>query len=316
VKTAIVTGAYGFIGRHLAYELGRQGVLVSGLGHGNWLTSQAKHWGVRHWLSASVESTSLELLKSQTHPADVVFHLAGGSSVGASLADPCEDFRRTVTTTVELLDWVRRSSPATKVVLVSSAAVYGNSHHGPVAENSDLSPYSPYGVHKRMMEEIGQSYVANYGLSVIALRLFSVYGEHLRKQLLWDLCAKLCSGASCLTLGGTGGELRDWTAVSDVVGCLIGSAKLDHQGFRVINIGTGTASPVRHVAERIAESWRALGGQTVSMQFTGKSRPGDPFCLVADCSRLEQLGLHCMQPLDHNLDRYVRWFRDTMARDF
>jgi len=309
VTSAFVTGAHGFIGRHLSHELAHRGFRVAGLGHGAWPESEAEQWGLSHWLNGTVDSANLDVLVRQFQPPDVVFHLAGGSSVGASLANPREDFLRTVSTTAELMEWLRLNSPQTPVVLVSSAAVYGNGHQGPVAETAPLNPYSPYGVHKRMMEEVGESYSSSFGLKVVVVRLFSVFGFQLRKQLLWDLCTRLAAGTDSVPLGGSGSELRDWTTVSDVVHALIGSSQLAASGFTALNIGTGSGTSVRTVAEYVSSSWHQQGGQSSVLQFSGRSRPGDPLCLVADISRLAALGLSCRQPLTASLDNYVRWYR-------
>jgi UDP-glucose 4-epimerase len=313
VTSAFVTGAHGFIGRHLSRELAHRGFRVAGLGHGSWPESEAEQWGVCRWLNGTVDSANLDVLVRQSQPPDVVFHLAGGSSVGASLANPREDFLRTVTTTSELMEWLRQNSPQTPVVLVSSAAVYGNGHDWPVSETAFLNPYSPYGVHKRMMEEVGESYSSNFGLKVVVVRLFSVFGLQLRKQLLWDLCTRLATGTSSVLLGGSGSELRDWTAVSDVVHALIGSSQLADAGCTVLNIGTGTGTSVRTVAEYVSSSWHHQGGQSSVLQFSGKSRPGDPLRLVADSSKLDDLGLSCRQPLEASLNDYVRWYRSLIG---
>ena len=90
-------------------------------------------------------------------PPDYIFHLAGGSSVGASIANPYEDFSRTVATTAELLEWMRLAAQNATLVSVSSAAVYGAGHTGPIREEHALLPFSPYGYHKLMMENLCQS---------------------------------------------------------------------------------------------------------------------------------------------------------------
>ena len=309
MKFAFVTGAHGFIGRHLSKELFLNGFSVAGLGHGAWPEVEAAQWGISHWLNGTVDTVNLDVLRRLAHTPEVVFHLAGGASVGASLANPREDFYRTVTTSAELLEWIRQHMPSTRVILVSSAAVYGNSCQNTISESSALKPYSPYGVHKRLMEELGQSYSDNFGLSVVIARLFSVFGPDLRKQLLWDLCTKLATGASQITLGGTGHEMRDWTDVSDVVNCLIGLAGQGLEGFNVFNIGTGIGTSVREVASHVSASWQAHGGQFTELVFSGESRPGDPLTLVANCDKLQKMDLCCCQPLAKHLDSYVQWFR-------
>ena len=219
-KVIWITGTRGFIGRHLASWLSRQGHTVVGIGHGPWPAAEAQAWGVQRWLNGGIHASNLQQLLRDGGSPDYIFHLAGGSSVGASIANPYEDFTRTVATTAELLEWMRLEARNARLVSVSSAAVYGAGHTGPIREEQALLPFSPYGYHKLMMENLCLSYAANYGLSVMVVRLFSVYGSWLKKQVLWDMCSSLASGTRQLVLGGTGEELRDWTDVRDVVRAL------------------------------------------------------------------------------------------------
>ena len=93
---AWITGARGFIGRSLARHLADAGAEVAGVGHGHWPDAVAA--GVGCWVNADIHAASLDLLLARTGPPDVVYHLAGGSAVGPSFANPLEDFERTVHT--------------------------------------------------------------------------------------------------------------------------------------------------------------------------------------------------------------------------
>ena len=117
------------------------------------------------------------------------------------LPTPMKTSTRTVATTAELLEWMRLAARNAKLVSVSSAAVYGAGHTGPIREEDALLPFSPYGYHKLMMENLCQSYAVNYGLSVMVVRLFSVYGSWLKKQLLWDMCSSLACGHAAIGAG-------------------------------------------------------------------------------------------------------------------
>ncbi|MBC7483366.1 MAG: SDR family oxidoreductase [Rhizobacter sp.] len=309
--TIFVTGAHGFIGRHLAQALGGAGHAVAGIGHGAWPAAAAARWGVGHWLNGDLSASNLNALRTLAGPPDVVMHLAGGSSVGAAIAQPKEDFARTVASTVELFEWLRQESPQTCVVAVSSAAVYGAGHAGQIGENTALTPYSPYGHHKAMMESLCRSYGATYGLRSAVARLFSVYGAGLRKQLLWDLCSKLEAGQTAIELGGSGGELRDWTDVRDVVHALAMLPDLASAQVPTFNLGSGVATSVRNVAGQVMSAWQPSIANS-ALGFSGKSRSGDPFSLQADASRLTALGFEWRLPLNQGLADYVRWFQ---ARD-
>lgn len=304
----LITGAHGFIGKHLALHLAAQGHLVSGLGHGIWPASEAMRWGVHEWLNGDIHAGNLRMLQQQGAP-EVVFHLAGGSTVGAAIANPREDFFRTVASTVELLEWMRLDAPTTRLLVVSSAAVYGSGHSGLIAEDAALLPFSPYGHHKRMMEMHCQSYRDTYGLQSRVARLFSVYGPELKKQLLWDLCTRMSAGESPLTLGGSGDELRDWIYVTDVVRALDSLAFQGDEGCSTVNVGTGVGTPVRDIALGVISAWNAAPADEGMLRFNGKGRPGDPFSLVADPTRLARLGFEWQTPLQDGIGSFVAWFR-------
>ena len=312
--TALITGAHGFIGQHLSRSLAASGQRVCGLGHGIWPESEAAAWGLSLWLNGDIAPGNLRLLQHQFGTPDVVYHLAGGSSVGAAVANPREDFFRTVATTAELLEWLRLDAPDTRLVVVSSAAVYGAGHSGPIAEGARLMPFSPYGHHKRLMEELCHSYAASYGQRVSIARLFSVFGAGLKKQLLWDLCTRLAAGTEPLRLGGSGEELRDWTEVRDVVRALPLLAAQASSPACVVNVSTGTGTCVREVAGSIASLWAGVGQHAAALAFSGESRAGDPFSLIGDPGRLAALGFEWRLPLASGLRDYVEWFREQRVR--
>lgn len=300
-----ITGGRGFIGRHLARRLARMGHRVAGLGHGLWSEAEAARWGYARWVNGSVEAANLAQLARDAGSPEIIYHLAGGSSVGAAFANPHEDFRRTVVSSADLLDWMRLGAPNAKLVAVSSAAVYGAGHGGPIGEDAPTRPYSPYGVHKRMMEDLARSYAIDFGVSVAIVRLFSVYGPGLRKQLLWDLCQKLAAEPDEVLLGGGGGELRDWTHIEDIIRLLDHAARFASMEAPILNGGSGVATSVRDVAALVTRAW----GCAAPIVFSGRSRPGDPQSLVADPIRLNAGGFAFAMPLVDGIADYVRWFR-------
>lgn len=304
-ETIWITGARGFIGRHLSRELSTPENHVCGLGHGIWPEQQAADWGLRHWINGDVVPGNLELLERISGAPDYVFHLAGGASVGAAVANPREDFFRTVATTMELLEWLRLRAPACRLIVVSSAAVYGAGHSDAISEARVANPFSPYGHHKFVMEQLCRSYATSYGTRVLVARLFSVYGQFLQKQLLWDLCTKLNSGADTLELGGSGNELRDWIDVRDVVRALASVRDLASDAMPILNVGTGISTSVREVAALVCDAWPS----SVAVKFNGNARVGDPFSLLADWSCLRSHGFEWQIPVETGVRDYVEWYR-------
>jgi UDP-glucose 4-epimerase len=282
---------------------------VLGLGHGAWPAPEAKEWGLSHWLNGEIEASNLNALRVAGGFPGAVVHLAGGATVGAAVAYPREDFSRTVGTTAELLEWLRQESPETRLVVASSAAVYGAGHAGLITEDAPVNPSSPYGYHKWMMEALCRSYGSSFGLRTVVARMFSVYGPGLKKQLLWDLCSKLGTVPDTVELGGSGKELRDWIDVRDAVRVLSRLAEQAAPSVPTFNIGTGIGTPVRDVAEHVLRAWHG-GKSRTQLRFTGVARTGDPFSLVAGCARLSSLGLTCDIALRDGLEAYVAWFRN------
>jgi UDP-glucose 4-epimerase len=213
---------------------------------------------------------------------------------------------------MELFDWLRRESPSTKVIAVSSAAVYGAGHVAAISETAELRPHSPYGYHKLMMEMICRSYGASFGLQSAVARLFSVYGRGLKKQLLWDLCTKLATATRAVELDGSGDELRDWTDVRDVTKALAELPRWAASSVPTLNIATGIGTRVRDIAEGIIASWSAV--DQVELRFSGKARPGDPFSLLADSSQANSKGMACLTTVADGLADYVAWFRSLRER--
>ena len=305
-----VTGANGFIGRHLVHELAGAGHAVLGVGHGALDAAEVRRLGLQSWINGEIDAANLNALATAHGLPAQIFHLAGGSSVGISIERPFEDFSRTVASTARLLEWLRGSAPTCAVIAASSAAVYGADHVGPIAESAIATPMSPYGQHKLMMEQLCRSYAQSFGIRCAIVRLFSVYGPNLRKQLLWDICSRLAAKEQVLTLGGTGNEIRDWTDVRDVARLLASvAAPSSPAAFRVINGGSGRGTSVADIAAGLIREW---GGNTV-VRHSGVSRPGDPLSLLADDAVLRRIGFDWRIPLDQGLADYVTWFKEQAS---
>jgi UDP-glucose 4-epimerase len=303
--TVWITGAGGFMGRYLARALADAGHVVHGIGHGVLTESEKQCLGLRTWLNGEIDATSLNALAVHGLPSKV-FHLAGGSSVGLSIAQPLEDFSRNVASTARLLEWLRTSSPESLVVAVSSAAVYGADHRGPILESTAPAPMSPYGRHKLMMEQLCQSYAETFGMRTLVARLFSVYGPELRKQLLWDVCSRLQQGEQTPVLGGTGAEIRDWTDVRDVARLLTVIADQSQaEKFRIINGGSGRGASVAEITGMLVRNW----GTDVAVRYSGVVRPGDPPSLLADDTLLRRLPFNWQITLESGIADYVKWFK-------
>lgn len=304
-KTKIlVTGAYGFIGRYICKYYSQKGdAYVVGLGNGSWREEDVRDWGIDKFYR---ESITVDNLVRCVGEADIIVHCAGGGSVGFSMQNPNLDFIRTVDATAQVLEYARLHAPSSKIVYPSSAAVYGCTMSVPVAEAADLGPVSPYGVHKLIAENLCRMYAKNYKLNISIVRLFSIYGPELRKQLLWDACNKLTRGIR--EFPGTGEERRDWLHVSDAVKLLAVAVDNASSECPIINGGVGSMVTVREVLSSLKNE--LCINDLIS--FTGEVRAGDPTDLVADVTVAKQLGWHPLVDRREGFKDYVNWYKSVL----
>jgi UDP-glucose 4-epimerase len=301
-STALVTGAHGFIGRHVARLLAQRGYTVTGIGHGAWGAAEARAFGLTFWHTADV---TLDTLMTYAGKPALIIHCAGSGSVPFSMEQPHQDFSRTVNNTAAVLEYVRLHSPDSIVVYPSSAAVYGNVDKVPIEEDDPLRPASPYGVHKLMAESLCRSYATHFGVRVATVRFFSVYGEGLQKQLLWDACRKAARGERAFH--GTGAEVRDWLHVDDAAALLLAAAEHASSECPTFNGGTGVGRDIGSVLSTLFEAL----GQPAAPSFNGVGRSGDPSRYVADMARTRTLSWKAQTGLDEGLSRYAAWFREV-----
>lgn len=285
------------MGRHVARALTARGLRVRGLGHGSWTEDERRAWGLAEWQVADV---TLDSLAAHGGNPEIVVHCAGSSSVAASIEHPLEDFHRTVSTTLAVLEFVRTRAPDARVVLPSSGSVYGSASGA--AEDAVLAPCSPYAEHKAASERLCREFGRTFGVASAAVRLYSVYGEGLRKQLLWDACTRLERGPA--GFGGTGRERRDFIHVEDAVALLALAADRASPDVPVVNGGTGVAPTI---AEVLAEVSASLPGLP-SVRFTGERRRGDPEAMRADPTRARSWGWEPRVAWVDGVRAYCRWF--------
>ncbi len=298
----LITGAGGFIGGHLWRYLGQLGYLIIAC-----VTQKPLHppdYGQVHLLRLP-DQQIVSILEHEK--PDWLIHCAGSSSISQSILNPHQDFKDNVLATEALFETIARNSPTTKMIFISSAAVYGNPAELPIREDARLNPISPYGFHKLIGELISQKYYRLFGVPVTILRIFSVYGPGLKKQILWDIYQKWLT-SDTISLYGTGEETRDFVYISDLLKIIhLVIENSDFEGT-AINVGTGRAITIRELADLMIEK---LGGKK-SIRFTGQIKSGDPNCWQADTRWVNALGMTSWLPIETGIENYVNWLRSEV----
>lgn len=301
-NTVLITGAYGFIGRYTALEYKRQGYFVIGMGHGDWSKDEYTQWGIDKWHCCDI---SLKNLKVYIKQPEVIVHCAGSGSVGYSIEHPMQDFERTVQTIQAVLEYIRLYSKDTKLIYPSSAAVYGNLDCLPIKEESLLKPISPYGVHKKIAEEICTMYCQEYNVCAIIVRLFSVYGNGLKKQLLWDACNKIKDNK--VIFWGTGDETRDWVHVTDVANLLYMAKEKADKNCPIVNCGSGENISIKKVLTILFYCFR----QFQKPKFNGEINIGNPCDYLADDCKIISWGWQPKIKLEDGIKKYAEWYKNN-----
>ncbi len=280
----LVTGASGFIGYSLASHFDALGRAVT--------------------RSPSLRESPI--IANCAEPPAVIVHAAGSGTVGQVAAAPAREIPANLAAALAVLEYARVSAPATHVVLLSSAAVYGDAPALPQQEDQTRLPVSLYGLAKQQVEALGEHYAVQFGLRVSVVRLFSVYGEGLRKQLLWDAVRKFSVGEA--SFFGTGEETRDWVHVADVCGFVDSLIANPPAGYAVLNCGSQVGTSTRAMLTELAT---ALGKSPPS--FNGAVRAGDPRFLVADTSRARDvLGWQAKVSWQEGVRNYARWAKAVL----
>jgi UDP-glucose 4-epimerase len=248
-KNVLITGGLGFIGGRLATTLASENdvTVFDNAASG---TPPADATLVQGDIRD--EETVADIVADTD--ADVIFHEAAMVSVNKSVANPKESHAVNAMGTLNVLEAARDND--SRVVLASSAAVYGDPEETPVSETHRLEPTSPYGLDKLASDHYARLYNDLYGLKAAAIRYFNVYGPG---QTGGDYAGVIevfleqARSGDPITVHGDGQQTRDFVHVDDVVQANIAAAETDAVG-KPFNIGTGESVTIHRLAELIRDA--------------------------------------------------------------
>ncbi|MCG6926744.1 MAG: GDP-mannose 4,6-dehydratase [Acidobacteria bacterium] len=307
---AVVTGAAGFIGSHLAESLLSDGTEVLGIDcFTDYYPRAAKEQNLAplrdHEGFRLVEGRLQELdLGPLFDGADHVYHLAAQAGVRASWGRDFEHYTdHNVLASQRVLE-AALAAGAPRVVYASSSSVYGEASDLPLREDGPCRPVSPYGVTKLAAEHLAVLYHRSYGLPTVSLRYFTVFGPRQRPDMAFHRFFKAALDDEPVRVFGDGRQTRDFTFVSDIVAATRAAAVSGRAGS-VYNVGGGERVELNHVLRLIEEiSERPLHIQREEVQR------GDMRDTFADTTAARRdLGFQSRVRLEEGLSREWDWLR-------
>jgi UDP-glucose 4-epimerase len=277
----LVTGGAGFIGSHLTELLlknGHEVVVVDNLSVGK--TKNFSSFSTSpSFKFIKLDVSDYDALSAAFIDIDWVFHLAALADIVPSIENPESYFQANVVGTFNVARLASQHH-VKRVIYAASSSCYGIPQNFPTTEAAVCDPKYPYALTKYLGEQIMIHWNSVYGLPVVCLRLFNVYGPRARTSGTYGavfgvfLAQKLANAP--FTIVGDGTQTRDFTFVSDVCEAFLAAAKSELAG-EIMNVGSGSTNEVNELV-------RLLQGPVVHIP----KRPGEPDCTFASIKKIEE----------------------------
>jgi UDP-glucuronate 4-epimerase len=274
----VVTGAAGFIGSHLVERLAALGHDVLGIDcFTDYYDPALKHENARGFDVVRLDLAE-GALRDLLVDVDGIFHLAGQPGV-RSFGEAFPLYvRRNLIATDRV--FAAAAETGTRVVFASSSSVYGDSERYPTPEDAVPLPLSPYGVTKLSCEHLARAHSKAFGLDVIVLRYFTVYGPRQRPDMAFARLVRALMSGETFELYGDGSQSRGFTYVGDVVEATVSAMAAAPSGA-VYNVGGGTEATMLDVIQALEQ----LTGRRLALRKLPPV-PGDVRRTSADIDRI------------------------------
>ena len=293
----LITGVCGFVGNNLYLKLKKKNELI-GIGRKN------RNYKNKYKNIIEKEITHKNLVNLNFKP-NVIIHCAGSGSVTKSIQNPKIDYEKNVNTTKELIKFISELTKKPKVIMFSTAAVYGNSCE---KNKKQLKPISPYGRNKLKSENILLKKSKKFKFELIILRFYSIYGIGLKKQLIWDVCEKINNKINVFY--GSGNEMRSWINIKDVnrlIQFLIKKGSISNQ---TLDISGNDVVKNKFLVKKL---FKLLNINKVPY-FNKKNKKGDPIDQIFNNSILKNLGWKPKINLSNGLKEYAQWYKKNLKK--
>lgn len=294
-----VIGGAGFIGSHVVdYLITRGAEKISVFDN----LSSGRQWHIEHhfhnskfnFCHGNIHDTTDNIsdLQSAMEDHDVVIHLASNPDISKAMTDPGIDFWQGTALTHYVLEAMRNTITAKRILYASGSGVYGDVGSNLIDENhSPMRPVSTYGASKLAGEGLISSYCSMFGLSGCAFRFGNVVGPRQTHGVGFDFLKNLLKDPTQLTILGDGTQKKSYIHVSDVVRAIMLAHRKTEESFDVFNVATPDLISVSNIAEMSIELL-GLERDEVQLKYTGGNRgwKGDVPIVSLQTDKIRQLG--------------------------
>jgi UDP-glucuronate 4-epimerase len=316
MNNILITGGAGFIGSHLVDRL---------LSEGGWRVTAVDDLNdsydpslKRENIRAHLANPNFKLVEADIRnqeeleqglnetKLDCIVHLAARAGVRPSLREPKLYTQTNVEGTLNLLE-LARAHQVRQFVFGSSSSVYGTNSKVPFSEDDPIfNPISPYAVTKAAGELLCHTYAHLYGMRIVCLRFFTVYGARQRPDLAIHKFAKLITAGKPIPVFGDGTTRRDYTYIDDIIAGVRAAIDYDASKYEVINLGESRTVELRELIsllERVLDRHAEIDRQS--------PQPGDVPQTFADITKARRLlGYDPQTQIEEGIRKFVDWFRD------
>jgi UDP-glucose 4-epimerase len=299
----LILGSCGFVGSNLCEYLANKNHDITGCDIINFQNN------IYSYYDLSEHSSVLDKLLLN-NKFDVCINASGLANVPNSFLNPFNDFDANVHFVAKVLEAIRVNQPECKYLHISSAAVYGNPGKLPIVESAPLNPVSPYGYNKMIAEILCKKYFTLFNIPITIIRPFSIFGNGLKKQILWDTCSKF-KKLDSVVLFGKGDETRDFIHISDFCEMIHTVICKSDFNLEIFNSASGVQTTIADFAKIVSKHYL----NTKEIIFNGETKAGDPKYWLADITAISKLGFIPKADLNISIAEYIQWFNKVFEKD-
>jgi UDP-glucuronate 4-epimerase len=311
MKNVLVTGGAGFIGSNLCDSLLKLDYKVINLDNFNdYYNPCYKRINIintqldPNYVLVQGDIRNNEVLRRifSKYNIDIVIHLAALPGVRRSIENPREYIDIDINGTANLLEFCSKYE-VSKLIFASSSSVYGNNKIPFNEEDKIDSQMSPYAAAKAAGELFCKAYNNLYGISIVCLRFFTVYGPRQRPEMAIHNFTRLIDEGKEILIYGDGTSSRDFTYIDDITQGIIASMKLNCN-FEIFNLGNSNSINIEELIHLIEKKL----GKVAKKNYLETQR-GDAFSTCADITKaIQLLNYKPDTQIEQGIDKFVDWY--------